>query len=288
MEQNAICYVNGAFVRAAQAKISIFDRAFLFADGVYEVAAVLDGKLVDVDAHLARYERSLAALQMQPALTRAALVAVMREIVARNALDEGLVYIQQTRGAPLERDFPFPADAVQPTLVLFAHKKPVIGAVAAAKGVAVKSVADRRWARRDIKSVSLLAQVLAKQEARAAGCAEAFLVEDGFVTEGAASTAFIVTRTGQIVTRALSHAILPGCTRIAVMRLAEEAGLSVVERAFSIEEAQGAAECFITSATTFVTPVVMLDGRPIGSGAPGPVAQRLRALYIETARQTAQ
>jgi D-alanine transaminase len=194
--------------------------------------------------------------------------------------------MQVTRGAA-DRDFPFPAEA-QPTLVAFTQAKTIIGAPAAANGVTAISTPDLRWARRDIKSIALLAQVLAKQEARRAGCAEAFMVEDGLVTEGASSTAFIVTRAGEIVTRALSNALLPGCTRLAVMQLARESGLKVVERAFSIDEACAAIECFFTSATAFVMPVIAIDGRPVGAGEPGPVAARLRHLYIENARRLAE
>lgn len=282
---NEIVYVNGAYVARGEAKVSVFDRGFLFADGVYEVCAVLDGKLVDNAAHLERFERSLKEIGMAAPLARAQIVAMQKELVARNDVREGLVYMQVTRGAA-DRDFAFPADA-RPTFVAFAQKKQIIGAPAAESGVAAISTPDIRWMRRDIKSIALLAQVLAKQAAREAGAAEAFMVEDGFVTEGSSSTAFIVTQAGEIVTRPLSTDLLPGCTRKAVLTLAHERGMPVVERPFTIAEAQGAAECFFTSATAFVMPVVSLDGRAIGGGAPGPATRRLREIYIETARDSA-
>ncbi len=275
-------YVNGAWVPAEAARVSVFDRGFLFADGIYEVAAVLDGRLVDNDAHLDRLERSLAAIELKLPISRGELAAAQKEIVARNGLREGLVYMQVTRG-PADRDFAFPADA-HPTLVLFAQPKQMTDAPAARTGVSAISTPDLRWARRDIKSVALLPQVLAKQQARRAGCAEAFMVEDGMITEGASSNVFILTRDGEIATRQLSRDILAGCTRAAVLALAREQGLRIAERPFSVAEAQRAAECWITSATTFVMPVVALDDAPIGDGRPGPMAQRLRALYFEAAR----
>ena len=281
-----LVYVNGALVARDEAKISVFDRGFLFADGIYEVCAVLDGRLVDNSAHLDRLDRSVAAIDLALPVARDALIRVEKELVARNGVVEGLVYMQVTRGAA-DRDFSFPAD-VAPTLVAFTQKKQIVGAPAATAGVSAISTPDIRWARRDIKSVALLAQVLAKQAARRAGCAEAFMVEDGLVTEGASSTVFIVTRDGEIVTRPLSTALLPGCTRKAVLRLAHETGMKIVERAFSIEEACAAAECFFTSATAFVMPVVSVDGRMIGAGKPGQATLRLREIYIETARATAE
>ncbi len=211
---------------------------------------------------------------------------MQRKLVARNELVEGLIYMQVTRGAA-DRDFAFP-DKPAPTFVAFAQARRIIGAPLAETGVAAITAPDLRWARRDIKSVALLAQVLAKQAARKAGAAEAFMVEDGFVTDGASSTAFIVTREGEIVTRPLSNTILPGCTRQAVLRLAQERALRLVERAFSVDEAYAAAECFFTSATAFVMPVVTLDGKAIADGKPGPATRRLRELYIEAARATAQ
>ncbi|MCC0003668.1 MAG: D-amino-acid transaminase [Methylobacteriaceae bacterium] len=281
-----IVFVDGAYVERKDARVSIFDRGFLFADGIYEVCAVLDGKLVDNSAHLARLDRSLAAIELACPMSHAEIVAMQRELVARNALREGLIYMQVTRGVA-DRDFAFPEGAT-PTFVAFAQHKRIIGAPAAETGVAAISVPDLRWARRDIKSIALLAQVLAKQQARKARAAEAFMVEDGFVTEGASSTAFIVTKADEIVTRPLSNALLPGCTRQAILALARERGMKLVERAFTIEEACEAAECFFTSATAFVMPVVSLDGRTIGQGRPGPATRRLRELYIAAAREEAE
>jgi len=281
-----IVFVDGVYVAREQARVSVFDRGFLFADGVYEVCAVLEGRLVDNDAHLARLARSLDAIELQCPLPSGEIVAMQRELVARNNLREGLIYMQITRGAA-DRDFAFPENA-KPTLVAFAQAKRIIGSPQADAGVAAISVPDLRWARRDIKSIALLAQVLAKQAARKAAATEAFMVEDGLVTEGASSSAFIVTKSGEIVTRQLSSALLPGCTRQAVLTLARERGMKLVERAFAVEEAYDAEECFFTSASAFVMPVVLVDGRKIGDGAPGPATRRLRELYIEAARAGAQ
>ncbi|MGJ0506470.1 MAG: D-amino-acid transaminase [Methylocystis sp.] len=283
---SSIAYVNGVFTPLEDARVSILDRGFLFADGVYEVAAVIDGRLVDNPAHLARLERSLKELQLESPVSMAAIVEIEGALVARNGVREGLVYLQITRGVA-DRDFSFPKN-VTPTLVAFAQKTTILAAPAAETGVKVATVPDLRWARRDIKSIALLAQVLAKQAATEAGCQEAWMVDaDGFVTEGSSSTAFIITKAGAIVTRPNSEAILPGCTRRAVMALAAEQGLTVEERPFGVAEAQEAAEAFLTSASNLVLPIVEIDGRPIGAGRPGERAKRLRALYLEFARATA-
>lgn len=278
-----LAYVNGDFTPLDEARVSVLDRGFLFADGVYEVAAVLGGRLVDNDSHLARLERSLAAISLERPVPMARIVEVEEELIARNAISEGLVYIQITRGAA-PRDFAFPRNA-QPTLVMFAQAKNILANPAAKTGVAVKTVDDIRWARRDIKSVALLAQVLAKQEAAQAGCYEAWMVdEEGFVTEGSSSSSFVITKGGAIVTRPNSNSILPGCTRRAVVALAERERLSIEERPFSRAEAYDAAEAFLTSASSFVLPVVEIDGRTIGDGAPGAMTTALRELYIAFAR----
>lgn len=283
---SSIAYVNGAYTPLEDARVSILDRGFLFADGVYEVAAVIDGRLIDNEAHLARLERSLAELRLESPVTMAEMVEIERALVTRNGITEGLVYLQVTRGAA-DRDFSFPR-GVRPTLVAFAQKKNILASPAAQTGVKVITVPDLRWSRRDIKSVGLLAQVLAKQAATEAGCQEAWMMDaDGFVTEGSSSTAYIITRAGVIVTRPNSSAILPGCTRRAVMALAAEQRLSVEERAFSVDEAKAAAEAFLTSASNLVLPVVEIDGSPIGAGVPGDSAKRLRALYLDFARATA-
>jgi D-alanine transaminase len=280
-----IVFVNGSFVPYEEASISIMDRGFLFADGIYEVSAVLDGRLVDNEAHLARLDRSLGEIRITNPYTTPEWVNLEQEMVRRNNLLEGLVYMQVTRGV-FERDFPFPKD-VAPTVVMFTQEKNMVEAPLARSGARVITVPDLRWARRDIKSVALLAQVLAKQAAAEAGVAEAWMVEDGFVTEGGSSTAFIITRDRSLVTRPLSNAILPGITRRAVMRLAAEAELKVEERLFSVAEAYDAAEAFFTSATSLVMPVVQIDDRTIGDGKPGALAGRLRALYLEMAADTA-
>jgi D-alanine transaminase len=283
----AIAYVNGEFVLQSEARISIMDRGFLFADGIYEVAAVVDGRLVDLALHLARLERSVGEIALPLPETPARIGELMTDMVTRNALGEGLVYLQVTRGADASRGFPFPAD-VKPSLVMFVEHMNFLESPKARTGIRIKSVEDLRWVRRDIKSVALLAQVLAKQEAAAAGCQEAWMHEGGVVTEGGSSTAFIVKGQGagaRIVTRENSRKILPGCTRKAMLDLARETGIEIEERPFTLEEAYGATEAFITSATNFVMPVTEIDGRKIGGGQVGPIARRLRELYIAHAKQ---
>jgi D-alanine transaminase len=278
-------YVNGEFLPLDNARISILDRGFLFADGIYEVSAVLGGKLVDNDAHLARLERSVGeiGLQLPEALER--IESIQKELITRNTLEEGLIYMQVTRGCA-ERDFAFP-EGVQPSLVMFTQAKPIVDSPLAYTGISVKTLPDIRWARRDIKSIALLAQVLAKQSAAEAGCQEAWMVQDGLVTEGGSSSAFIVTDENTIITRPNSTAVLPGCTRRALLALSGEHEIRVEERAFSVDEALAAKEAFITSATSFVQPVVMLDGNKIGTGKPGPLTTRLREIYIDFARSAA-
>ena len=281
-----IIYLDGAFVPAADARVSVMDRGFLFADGIYEVSAVLDGRLVDNDAHLARLDRSLEAIGIANPHTAAEWARLQAELVRRNGLAEGVVYIQVTRGAA-ERDFAYAPDLV-PTVVMFTQAKAIVDAPVQGRGARVVTRPDLRWARRDIKSVGLLAQVMAKREAAAAGASEAFMVEDGFITEGGSSTVFIVTSEGAVVTRPLSNTVLPGITRLAVMRLTAEAGLTLQERAIGLEEAYGAEEVFFTSASNFVVPVVSIDGRSIGGGRPGPRTKRLQTLYIDLARAEAR
>ena len=276
-----IVFINGSFLPYEEAKVPVMDRGFLFADGIYEVSAVLNSRLVDNDAHLARLERSLKEIRIPNPYAPEEWTRLEEELVRRNGLVEGVVYMQVTRGVA-ERDFAFPKDA-KPTVVMFTQVKTISRSPAAEAGVAVVTVEDLRWKRRDIKSVALLAQVLAKQAAAEAGVAEAWMVEDGHVTEGSSSTAFIITKDRRIVTRPLSNAILPGITRRSVMRLASEAGLRIEERLFTVEEAHGAAEAFLTSASSFVMPVVAIDGRPVGTGKPGQLTRRLRQLYLEMA-----
>ena len=282
-----IAYVNGSFVPLAEAKVSILDRGFLFADGIYEVSAVLDGKLVDNASHLARLERSVGEISLALPETLSRIVEIQHELIARNQLMSGLVYIEVTRGADVGRDFAFPK-GVKPTLVMFTSVKDIVNAPSASTGIGVITVPDIRWARRDIKSVALLAQVLAKQAAAEAGAGEAWMIEDGKVTEGGSSSAFILTQDDVLVTRQNSSTILPGCTRKAVVALAEERQLRVEERPFTIQEALVAKEAFITSASSFVQAVITIDGKNVANGKPGPMAARLREIYIEFARATAQ
>ena len=283
MASPRIVYLNGEFLPFDQARVPVMDRGFLFADGIYEVSAIIDGRLVDNAAHLARLDRSLGEIGIRNPHDAAEWERLQTELVAKNGVAEGLVYMQVTRGV-YERDFAFPPADTAPTVMMFTQAKTVIANKMAETGAKVVTVEDLRWKRRDIKSVALLAQVLAKQAAAEAGVAEAWMVEDGAVTEGSSSTAFIVTKDGRLVTRPLSTALLPGITRAAVMRLSAETGLTVEERLFSVDEAHAAAEAFSTSASAFVMPVVAIDGRPIGDGVPGPVARRLRELYIAMAR----
>jgi D-alanine transaminase len=280
-----IVYVNGAFLSEEEAKISVFDRGFIFADGIYEVSAVIDGGLVDNDAHLARLERSLREIDLPMPATKEEIVRLQKELIGRNGIEEGSVYLQVTRGVA-DREFAFPKDA-KPSLVMFTQVREMTNDPAAITGIKLKSIPDIRWARRDIKSVALLAQVLAKEAAAAAGCQEAIMHEDGIVTEGGSSTVFIVTEDGQIVARPNSNAILPGITRQSVIRLAREQNLAIEERLFTLDEVFAAQECFVTSATSLVKAVVEVDGKRIGGGQPGPLARRLRDIYIEAARAQA-
>src|SRR5438045_566906 len=231
-----IAYVNGSYVPLSEAKVSILDRGFLFADGIYEVAAVLDGKLIDSASHLARLERSVGEISLALPETTARIEEIQKELVKRNNLVNGMVYLEVTRGADAGRDFAFPK-GVKPTLIMFTSVKDIVNAPAARAGIGVITVPDLRWTRRDIKSVALLAQVLANQAAADAGASEAWMIEDGKVTEGGSSSAFILTQDDVLVTRQNGSAILPGCTRKAVVALAEERQLRVEERAFSIDEA---------------------------------------------------
>ncbi|TMJ59302.1 MAG: D-amino-acid transaminase [Alphaproteobacteria bacterium] len=281
-----IAYVNGSFVPMADAKVSILDRGFLFADGIYEVAAVLDGKLIDNASHLARLQRSVGEISLALPETIERIQEIQKELVARNNLVNGMVYLEVTRGADTGRDFAFPKD-VKPTLIMFTSVKDIVNAASAKSGIGVITVPDIRWARRDIKSVALLAQVLAKQAAAEKHAGEAWMIEDGMVTEGGSSSAFILTHDDVLVTRQNSSAILPGCTRKAVVALAEERQLRVEERPFSVEEALAAKEAFITSATVFVQAVVSIDGKTVANGKPGPMTGRLREIYIDFARASA-
>lgn len=282
---NRIVYVNGDYVPEEDAKISVFDRGFLMADGVYEVTSVLEGKLIDFPAHITRLRRSLSELDMASPADDAELEAIHRELVARNGVEEGLVYLQVTRGAA-DRDFAYPEGAA-PSLVMFTQSKPLRDTKAAREGIKVVSVDDIRWGRRDIKTVQLLAPSMCKMAAKAQGADDAWMVEEGHVTEGTSNNAYIVTAEGTLVTRNLSNRILHGITRAAVLRCAEEAQIRVEERPFTVEEARAASEAFVTAASSFVCPVVEIDGETIGDGVPGPISRRLREIYLEESLKTA-
>ena len=277
-------YVNGSFVPESEASVSVFDRGFLFADAVYEVTSVLEGKLIDFDGHMERLKRSLGELDMAQPMGRDELLSVHRKLVAKNEVEQGLVYLQISRGVA-DRDFAYPDAA--PTVVLFTQKKRFLDSPAIKEGIKVVSLEDIRWRRRDIKTVQLLYPSMGKMAALKAGADDAWLVEDGHVTEGTSNNAYIVTRTGTIVTRELSRRILHGITRASVLKAASESQMTVEERPFTIEEAQHASEAFITSATNLVVPVVEIDGMPVGEGKPGPFADRLREIYLDFSRKSA-
>ncbi len=281
-------YVNGTYLPEDQATVSIFDRGFLMADGVYEVTTVIDGKLIDFDGHLTRLDRSLRELDMTNPMPREDWLAMHRALVEHNALDQGLIYLQVTRGAPGDRDFVYPdPDTTAPTVVAFTQANPkLVDSPKAAKGIRVALIDDLRWGRRDIKTVQLLYPSMGKMMAIRAGCDDAWMVQDGEVTEGTSNNAYII-KDGRILTRALSNDILHGITRAAVLRFAREAQMPVEERGFTPDEARAADEAFVTSASTFVMPVVEIDGTPVGSGAPGPLTTRLREIYIEESRKAA-
>ena len=281
-------YVNGRFVRHGEAVVHIEDRGYQLADGVYEVWAVFDGKLADAEGHFARLWRSLDELRIAHPMGQAALTCVLREAVRRNMVRNGLVYLQVTRGVA-RRDHAFPDPAVAPSMVVTAKSTDrELAERKAAQGAAVISVPENRWGRCDIKSVGLLPNALAKQAARERGAVEAWFVDDlGLVTEGASSNAWIVDAEGHLRTRDANANILRGVTRSTLFEVIRDAGLPINEKPFTIAEAQAAREAFITGAGTLVLPIVKVDGVKIGDGAPGPVATRLRRLYIQRAREKA-
>lgn len=282
-----IVYLNGEWLPEADAKVSVFDRGFLMADAVYEVTSVVDGKLLDFDGHCRRLERSTSELQIVNPYTPEEWLAIHREIVEKNGLVTGGIYLQVTRGNPGDRDFAFAAN-MTPTVLLFTQSRPdQLDNPGVRNGWRAISVPDLRWQRRDIKTVQLLYPSLAKMMARTAGVDDAWLVEDGFVTEGTSNNTWIV-KDGKIITRQLGNDILHGITRAAVMRVAETLQLEVIERPFTVAEAQAADEAFSTSAGAYVTAVVELDGAKIGSGKPGPIASRLREVYLEEAQKAAR
>jgi D-alanine transaminase len=275
-----IVYVNGEFLPEEQGKVSIFDRGFLFADGVYEVTPVVNGKLVDYDAHVERLHRSLKELRTAWPCTEAELRAMHEGLIERNKLKEGIIYMQVTRGVA-DRQFNFPKES-KSSLIAFPQIMTLVDNPNARTGVKVVTTPDIRWLRRDIKTIMLLAPVLGKQEAYEHGAHEAWMVEDGHVTEGTSSNAYIVVG-NKVITRGLSNRILAGCTRRALMRLSKEHGIEIEERMFTAEEAYAADEAFLTSASQFVMPITDIDGHRIGGGQPGPIGRKLRELFLEEA-----
>jgi D-alanine transaminase len=273
-------YLNGNFVAENEAMVSIFDRSFLFSHGVYEVTSVIQGGLVDHEGHMARLSRSLKAANIPFDVSDDEILAVQKQLIELNDLSEGLVYLQVSRGAE-DRDF-LPSPELKSSFVMFTQKKSLIDTPNARYGIKIITVEDIRWRRRDIKAVGLLPPVLAKEEARRKGAHDAWMVEDGFVTEGTSNNAYIITRDNVLVTRHLSNDILHGITRKAVLAVANRMDLKIDERPFSVAEAYEAKEAFITSASTFVWPVVEIDGKKIMDGKPGKVTLEMRQQYIET------
>ena len=279
-----IAYVNGRYLPHGAAMVHVEDRALQLGDGIYEVAAIAGGKMVDLEEHLDRLERSLREIGMDMPMGRAALKLVMREMMVRNRVRDGLLYLQVSRGA-VRRDHPIPDSVPRPTLIMTARSQdPAALRKKLTAGIGVISRPDLRWARRDIKTVQLLPNLLAKTEARKAGAHEAWFVDqNGFVTEGASTTAWIVDREGRIVTRELSNDILPGVTRRVIIAAAADGQLAIVERKFTVAEALQAREAFISSASGAAVPVIAIDGKPIGDGTPGPLTRRIQALYAQKA-----
>lgn len=281
-------YVNGDYLPEGEAKVSIFDRGFLMADGVYEVTSVLDGRLIDFDSHIKRLARSLAELEMTCPIGAGDLLAMHRELVARNGIDQGMIYLQVTRGNPGDRSFMFPDPNLPGTIVAFTQNIPNLADAPAAKtGFKIITIPDLRWGRVDIKTVQLLYPSMGKMAAKKAGVDDSWFVDaDGAVTEGTSNNAYIV-KGKRIITRALGNDILHGITRVAVLRFAAEAQFEIEERPFTAAEAQAADEAFSTAASIFVMPVVEVDGKAVGTGKPGPVATRLREIYLDEMRKAA-
>ena len=278
-----VAYVNGRYLPQRNACVNVEDRGYQFADGIYEVLYLCRGQYVDLDRHLGRLERSLREIRIKPPMGRKALLGVLQEVARRNRLQDGLLYMQVTRGvAP--RDHAFPAGAPAPSLVVTIRRTRSFPETLDGWGGTAITWPDERWARCDIKSTGLLPNVLARQAAREQGAAEAILIRDGMVTEGAATSIWIVDRQGVACTRHLSHDILPGCTRDALLAVMADAGVAVEQRGFSEAELHAASEVFLTSATSFVKPLLAVDGRPVGDGTPGPVTLRLFDLFARHVR----
>ena len=281
----AIAYVNGSYRRLTEASVSIQDRGFQFGDGIYEVLYVDRGHVIDSALHMARLARSLGEIQLPSPVAVAALPLIIREVIRRNRVTTGLVYIQVTRGAA-RRDHPFPIPAPRPSLIITARPKPEPPADIALWATAAITLPDERWGRCDIKSINLLPNVLARQAARLAGAYEAILYDAaGEVTEGAASTVWAVTEDSILRTRALDRHILPGCTRAALIEALHGHAIDFAESPIPVSSLHLAKEVFLTGATSFVKPVVTLDGKPVSTGVPGPVSTALFTLYMQHMRQ---
>jgi len=271
-------FLNGDYVAEQDAKVSVFDRGFIFGDGVYEVIPVIQGKLVDEAYSVERLERSLSETEIAWPCSKNEYLAMLRELVNHNNLQEGSVYVQITRGVA-ERDFPYP-EGISSSIMAFTTPRQLINNPLAESGVTVATVPDIRWQRRDIKSLNLLAQCMAKQQAAKRGAYEALMLEDGYITEGSSSSVFIV-KDGQIITRALTNAILPGIRRRVIIEMAAHNNLALEQRPFTVEEALAADEMLLSNATSLVLPIISIDGKPVGNGKPGPVTAKLRNLYVE-------
>ena len=274
-----IVFVNDEFINETEAKVSIFDRGFLFADAVYEVTAIIDGKILEWDGHISRLKRSLKELDIKMPIKMNKLLDIHYKLIVKNNLTEGLIYLQISRGED-DRSFDYPDSNVKPTIVLFSQVKSLQESKLSKIGMKVISVPDMRWARRDIKTVQLLAPSMCKMMAKKSNKDDAWMVQDGFVTEGTSNNAYIITKDNVLVTRNLSNDILAGVTRRSILKYAKEAKVKIEERPFTIEEAKNASEAFVSSATTFIGPVVEIDNKIIGDGKPGKQSLRLREIYI--------
>lgn len=277
-------YLSGSYIPETEGQVSVFDRGFLFSDSVYEVVSVLGGKLVDFDGHVRRLARSLGELAIKGAPDGGAWLAICRELVERNAVDEGMIYWQVTRGTPADRDFAFPPEGTSPTVLAFTQSRVLADSPLAVRGISVITLPDLRWGRADIKTTQLLYASLMKNEAVARGADDAWMERDGVVTEGTAQNAHIITDDGILITHPLNREILHGITRAAVLPLVAQ---TIEERPFSVVEAEQAAEAFVSSASGFVMPVVRINGKAIGDGRPGSATIQLRKAYIDWARRTA-
>ena len=281
-----IVYVNGKFLNESEAKVSVFDRGFLFADAVYEVTAIIDNKILEWDGHIKRLQRSLNELGMNLPIKASELLDIHYNLISKNNLTEGLIYLQITRGED-DRSFDYPDEGVKQTIVLFTQVKSLQESNLAKNGLKVISVPDMRWGRRDIKTVQLLAPSMCKMMAKKSNKDDAWMIQDGFVTEGTSNNAYIITKNNVLITRNLSNDILAGVTRRSILKYAKEAQIKIEERPFTIEEAKNASEAFVSSATTFIGPVVEIDNIKIGDGKPGKQSLRLREIYIQESMKEA-